>query len=123
MDIDEDKILGKGDDGQVYLVNVSAIITLPNDSTWKFAKDDEFEIISNTNSIVKVIGEPGVTIKPLSNAIITKKGSSIKIKYQGNNTYLMWGLVSLLIFIGFGIFTYNDTMKIIQDGLILINGE
>ena len=33
------------------------------------------------------------------------------------------GILCLIILIGFGIFTYNDTMNIIENGVILVGGE
>ena len=91
IDVDGNKTLGIGDDGMIQLVNAAATITLPHEDTYKFVKNDEFTIISNTDSVVNVKGGTGVTVIPLSNAAIVSKGASVKIKYEGNNTYLMWG--------------------------------
>jgi len=113
-----DKTFGEGDDGTVQCVEVKAAIKLPHEDTWKFMKEDEFEIVSNTDSTVTVVGEKGVTLT--SNLSMSAKGNSIKIKYQGDNTYLIWGTICLIIFIGLGVFTYSDTMQIIEDGVTLI---
>ena len=85
----KDKTLGEGDDGTVQCVEAAATITLPHEDTWKFRKNDEFEIVSNTDATVKVVGADKVKVIPLSNAAITAKGSSVKIKYEGENVYLM----------------------------------
>ena len=91
--VDGNKTLGEGDDGTIQCVEVAATITLPHEDTWKFKKEDEFTIISNTDSTVNVVGATGVRVIPLSNASITAKGSAVKVKYESNNTYLMWGNV------------------------------
>ena len=85
------KTLGEGDDGSIQCVEAAAIIKLPLESTWQFVKEDDFTIVSNTDDVISIIGEEGVTVVPLSNATITSKGSAVNIKYEGNNTYLMWG--------------------------------
>lgn len=88
--VDGDKTLGEGDDGTVQCVEVEAIITFPHEDTWKFKKDDEFEITSNTTLDVSLAAEMGVTLTA-SPAIA--KGGGIKAKYQGSNIYLIWGSI------------------------------
>jgi len=89
--VNGDKTLGEGDDGTIQCVGASAIITLPHEDTWKFKINDEIQIISNTAANVSVVGETGVMVIPLPSALITSKGSGVTVKYEGNNTYLMWG--------------------------------
>ena len=50
IEVNVDKTLGIGDDGMIQLVNAAATITLPHEDDYKFIKEDEFTIISNTNS-------------------------------------------------------------------------
>ncbi len=123
VSITGNKTLGEGDDGTIHCVDDEATVTLPHEDTWKFKKEDEFTVVANSTSTIKVTGEEGVTIMPLSKDTIIGKGGGVNIKYQGDNTYLMWGIVCLIILIGFGIFTYNDTMNIIENGIIFVNGE
>ena len=52
---------------------------------------------------------------------IDTQSEDASIKYQGNNVYLIWGAICLIIFISYGIFTYSDTMRILEDGIIMIN--
>ena len=99
--VEGDKTLGEGDDGSVQCVEAAVTIVLPHEKTWRFAKGDEFTIVSNANGVVKVEGEKNIEVEtgvfedvkviPLPNASITSKGSAVKVKYEGNNTYLMWG--------------------------------
>lgn len=100
IDVNGNKTLGAGDDGMIQLVNVAATITLPHENTHKFVQGDDFTVISNADGTVTVTGEEGVTVIPLPNASITNKGSSVTIKYQGNNTYLLWGLLCLILMFG-----------------------
>lgn len=83
--------LGVEHSGMRIVVDAAAVITLPHEDTYKFIEGDEFEVISNTTSNVSVVGATGVTVIPLSSALITTKGASVKIEYQGDNVYLMWG--------------------------------
>lgn len=89
--ISEDTTLGEEHSGMRILVDAIVTITLPHEDTYKFIEGDEFEIISNVSGNVKVEGEEGVTVSPLSTALMTVKGSSVRLQYQGNNKYLMWG--------------------------------
>jgi len=114
--VNGNKTLGAGDDGNLQCVEAAAIITFPHENTHKFVKEDEFEITSNTTAAVSLAGETGVT---LSSSPTIAKGTGVKVKYQGSNTYLIW--VCLIILVGFGMLTYNDTMRIIEDGIISIN--
>lgn len=116
--VEGNKTLGAGDDGNLQCVEAAAIITLPHEDTHKFVKEDEFEITSNTTERVSLAGETGVT---LSSSPTIGKGSGVKVKYQGDNVYLIWGAICLIIFISYGIFTYSDTMRILEDGIIMIN--
>ncbi len=116
--VDGNKTLGEGDDGTVQCVEAAATITLPHEDNWKFKKEDEFEIVSNTDSTVNIAGQDGVTLT--TSPSITSKAGSMKVKYQGENTYLIWGVVCLIITLSFGIFTYNDAMKTLKDGVVTI---
>jgi len=116
--VEGNKTLGAGDDGNLQCVEAAATITLPHEDTYQFVKEDEFEITSNTTAVVNLAGETGVT---LSSSPTITKGTGVKAKYQGSNTYLIWGVICLIIFISFGMFTYSNTMKILEDGVILIN--
>ena len=112
-----DKTLGEGDDGTVQLVNVAADITLPHEDTWKFKPEDEFEIVSNTDSAINIVGEEGVTLTTSSS--ITTKGQSKKIKYQGVNTYLIWSIIIVMLVI----YANNYTTELVKNGIILIDYE
>ena len=95
--ISGDTTLGEEHSGMRIIVDAIATITLPHETTYKFICGDEFEIISDIAGNVKVEGEKDieghddVEVIPMSNALITSKGASVKIQYQGNNVYLMWG--------------------------------
>jgi hypothetical protein len=91
--VSEDTTLGGEHSGVRIIVDAVATITLPHEDTYKHIKGDEFEIISSITGNVRVEGEEGVTVIPMPTALITKKGASVKIEYQGNNVYLMWGSV------------------------------
>ena len=97
--ISEDTTLSEEHSGMRILVDAVATITLPHETTYKFIEDDEFEIISYVDGNVKIEGEKNieghedVEVIPMSNALITSKGASVKIQYQGDNVYLMWGNV------------------------------
>ena len=91
--ISEDTTLGEEHSGMRMIIDAPSTITLPHEDTHKYIKGDEFEIISSITGNVRVEGEEGVTVIPMPTALITKKGASVKIEYQGNNTYLMWGNV------------------------------
>ena len=116
--VDGNKTLGEGDDGTVQCVEAAAIVTFPHEDTWKFVKEDEVEITSNTTSAVSLAGETGVTLT--ASPTITK-GTGVKAKYQVINTYLIWGVICLVITISYGIFSYTNTMDIIENGVVLIN--
>jgi len=109
------KTLGEGDDGNVQCIEAAATITLPHEDTWKFKKEDEFEIVSNTSSAINIVGEEGVTLTTLQS--IATKGTGKKVKYQGNNVYLIWSIVIIMIMI----YTYNHTTKLIENNIILID--
>ena len=92
IDVYGNKTLGAGDDGMIQLVHAAAIIGLPHEDDHDFVDGvDKFTIISNTDDNVSIVGEAGVTVMPLSSALLTAKGVSVQIEYQGNNVYLMWG--------------------------------
>ena len=118
ISITGNKTLGEGDDGTIHCVDDEATVTLPHEDTWKFKKEDEFTVVANSTATVKVTGEDGVTIMPLSKATVIGKGGGVNIKYQGDNTYLMWGIVSLIILFATMLFAYNNT--IIEDEILLI---
>ena len=111
------KTLGEGDDGTVQRVDVAADITLPHKDTWTFLAGDEFEIVSNTDSAINIIGEEGVTLT--TSSTITTKGQSKRIKYQGNNAYLIWSVI--IIIVTFGVFTYKNTTESLNDNIISTN--
>ena len=117
--VSEDTTLGEEHSGVRLVVDAVATITLPHEDTYKHMKGDENEIISGTSGNVRIEGEEGVTILPLSSALITKKGAYVKTEYQGNNTYLMWGVVSILIMISAMLYTQDYTP--VEQGVILIN--
>lgn len=118
IDVDGDKTLSAGDDGMIQLVNAEATIKLPHEDNHNFVKGDEFTIVANSTSTIKVTGEEGVTLEPLSKNTVIGKGGGVNIKYQGDNTYLMWGIVSLIIVFATMLFAYNNT--IIEDEILLI---
>ena len=88
--ISEDTTLGEAHAGMTIVVDAGNVI-LPHEDTHKNIEGDEWVIIHNSDNNVSVTGESGTTIKPLSNALLTTKGASVKIQYQGSNIYLMWG--------------------------------
>ena len=112
-----DKTLGEGDDGTVQRVDSAADITLPHEDTWTFKAGDEFEIVSNTDSAINIVGEEGVTLTTSSS--ITTKGQSKKIKYQGVNTYLIWSIIIVMLVI----YANNYTTELVKNGIILIDYE
>lgn len=93
------KTLGEGDDGTVQCIEAAAVITLPHEDTWKFLKEDEFTIVSNTSSDVSVVGENDVTLMP-NGKTLSAKGESATIKYQGSNTYLVWAVIWVVLVVG-----------------------
>ncbi len=109
------KTLGEGDDGTVQRVDSAADITLPHEDTWTFKAGDEFEIVSNTDSAINIMGEEGVTLT--TSSTITTKGQSKKVKYQGNNTYLIWSIIIVMLVI----YANNYTTKLNDNGSIFIN--
>ena len=115
VQVSGDKTLGEGDDGTVQLINVAADITLPHEDTWIFKVGDEFEIVSNTDSAINIIGEDGVTLT--TSSTITTKGQSKKVKYQGNNTYLIWSIIIVMLVV----YANNYTTKLNDNGSIFIN--
>lgn len=114
--VNGNKTLGAGDDGNLQCVEAAAIITFPHEDTYKFVKEDEFEITSNTTSTVSLAGESGVT---LSSSPTITKGAGVKVKYQGNNTYLIWGAICLLIMVA--ALTYNNIKPAAEGNVIMIN--
>ena len=122
LDVNGNKTLGVGDDGMIQLVNVAATITLPHEDTHKFVQGDDFTIISNTDDTVTVMGEEGVTIIPLPNASITQKGCSVNIKYQGGNTYLLWGLLCLILMFG-AMYLADSPITQTEGDIIFTGGE
>lgn len=108
------KTLGAGDDGNLQCVEAAATITFPHEDTHKFVKEDEFQITSNTTSTVSLTGETGVT---LSSSPTITKGTGVKAKYQGNNTYLIWGVIVAAL----AICACNYMPKLVEDETIKIN--
>ena len=111
------KTLGEGDDGTVQLINGAADITLPHEDTWIFKTGDEFEIVSNTDSAINIIGEEGVTLT--TSSTITTKGQSKKVKYQGVNTYLIWSIIIVMLVV----YANNYTTKLNDNGIVFISNE
>jgi len=115
--VDGNKTLGEGDDGAVQCVEAEATITFPHEDTWKFKKEDEFEIVTNTASTVKIAGEKGVTLT--TSPTVSAKGGSIRAKYQGGNTYLIWSL-SIALVAGVATLVYNNITEP-NEVMMLIN--
>lgn len=115
IEVSGNKTLGAGDDGMIQLVNNAATITLPHEDTHKFVKNDEMTIISNTDSAINIIGEEGVTLT--TSASIITKGQSKKVKYLGNNVYLIWSIIIVMIMT----YVSNYTTKHIENDIIVID--
>jgi len=109
INIDGDKTLGEEHPGMKISVEAAADILLPREDTHKFIKDDDFEIISNTMGVINISGEEGVQVIPNSTATMNTKGDSVKIEYQGNNTYFMWGIVCIAIIAGAAALLYGSS--------------
>ena len=120
--ISEDTTLGEAHAGMTLVVD-SGDITLPKEDTHKYMCGDKFEIISDTIGSVTVSGEEGVTVYPLSNATITSKGSSVKVQYQGNNTYLMWGSLCIALLIGMATLSSNYKNYTLPTGSVILISE
>ena len=120
--ISEDTTLGAEHSGMRIIVDTPATITLPHEDTYKNIAGDESEIISCVAGNVNIVGEAGVTVTPISSVLMTKKGASVKVQYQGDNTYFMWGsLAIVLIVAAIGLLAYNYSADIAEAGVMLIN--
>ena len=112
--VEGNKTLGAGDDGNLQCVEAAATITFPHEDTHKFVKEDEFESTSNTTSAVSLAGEEGVT---LSSSPSITKGTGIKAKYQGNNTYLIWVVIAAVV----TVCALGYMPSLVKDAAITIN--
>ena len=117
--VDGNKTLGAGDDGTVQCIEVAATITLPGETSWKFKKEDEFTVVSNADGDVVIIGQDDVTLVP-EGITLSAKGNSANIKYQGNNTYLVWGSLCVALIAGMAALTYGY-QEIVDGATMLIN--
>ena len=105
--VSEDTTLGAEHSGMRIVVDAAATITLPHEDTYKNIAGDENEIISCVTGNVKIKGEEGVTVIPTSAPVMAKKGASIKVLYQGDNKYLIWGSLCLALVVGAVVYNYN----------------
>ncbi len=116
--VDGNKTLGEGDDGTIQYIGVNGTIKFPNESNWKFKKGDEFIVISDVDGNVSITGEEGVTFIPKS-ITLTAKGKNANVKYEGDNKYLIWGVLFITLIVA----ASNYFMNIVPDSLImLVNG-
>jgi len=113
------KTLGEGDDGTIQCVEVSGTIKLPNESDWKFKKGDEFTVVSDAEGNVSIVGENGVTLVPRG-ITLSAKGTAANIKYEGNNTYLIWTCICIALIGGISML-YSYKPNIAEEIMILIN--